>query len=70
MMLTEKLQILMRIYKKFDLSFSPISYYLFVFSPNEFILVYQDSNSMSTNTNEGLFGYIQLFIIFGHLFNE
>ena len=31
MMLTEKLQIFMRIYKQFDPSFSPICYYLFIF---------------------------------------
>ncbi len=30
-MLTEKLQIFMRIYKYFDPSFSPICYYLFIF---------------------------------------
>ena len=31
-MLTEKLQIFTRIYKKFDPNFAPISYYSFIFS--------------------------------------
>jgi hypothetical protein len=33
-------------------------------------LVYGYSDSLPMNTNEELFGYIQLFSIFSHLFNE
>ncbi len=69
-MLTEKLQIFTRIYKQFDPSFSlnvTIHLYSVYF---EYLLVDRYSNSLSTNTNEELFGYFRLFVIFGQLFDE
>ena len=37
---------------------------------NKYLLVYRYSDLMPMNTNEELFGYIWLFVIFDHQFDE
>jgi hypothetical protein len=66
-MLTEKLRIFLRIYKQFDPSFSLICYYLFIFG---LLRISIGLSVFGFVANEELFGYFQLFVIFGQLFDE
>ncbi len=44
--------------------------FIYIQSNLNIYLVYQYSDLLQMNTNKELFGYIWLFVIFGHLFDE
>jgi hypothetical protein len=70
MMLTEKLQIFTRIYKKFDPSLSLISYYSFLFSLLRISIGLSVFGFVANEYKQIAIQSLSTFVLFGQVFDE